>query len=75
MAGSFTADIIATNLGAEWIGFVMAMRNVAGVISGVALGKLSDKIGRYRCYLLSLSCEGVLAVYCCFGAFANAGAI
>lgn len=28
-------------------------------------------VGRYRCYLLSLSCEGVLAIYCCFGTFAQ----
>lgn len=67
MAGSFTADIVAKHLGSEWIGFVMATRNVAGVLSGVCLGRLSDRIGRYRCYLLSLSCEGVLAIYCCVG--------
>jgi MFS family permease len=69
MAGSFTADIIATSLGHEWIGYVMATRNVAGVVAGVFFGRLSDRIGRYRCYLLSLSCEGMLALYCCFGDF------
>ena len=51
MAGSFTADIVARHLGPEWIGYVMAARNVAGVLSGVGLGRLSDRIGRYRCYL------------------------
>jgi MFS family permease len=75
MAGSFTADIVARHLGPEWIGFVMAARNVAGVLSGVGLGRLSDRVGRYRCYLVSLSCEGVLALYCCVGSLADSGTV
>lgn len=75
MAGSFTADIVARHLGPEYIGFVMAARNVAGVLSGVGLGRLSDRIGRYKCYLLSLSCEGVLALYCCLGSLADSATV
>ena len=74
MSGSFTADIIAQKLGEEWVGHVMATRGVAGVLSGVALGRLSDRYGRFRCYLISLSCEGVLAIACSLGGFGAEGA-
>ena len=62
MAGSFTKDVVASSLGAEWVGYLMALRNLAGVASGVLLGRWSDSVGRFPCYLLALSCEGVMAV-------------
>ena len=44
------------------------------MLSGVALGRLSDRYGRFRCYLISLSCEGVLAIACSLGGFGAEGA-
>jgi len=73
MNGSFTAKIISHSLGEQWVGYVMALRGLAAVMSGVVLGRLSDRIGRYQCFLLSLSCEGVPALYCCIGSFPTAG--
>ena len=45
----------------QWVGYVMAIRNLSGLVSGLALGWLSDHVGRFPCYLISLSCEGVMA--------------
>jgi MFS family permease len=71
MSGSFTADVIAPTLGEGWIGHVMAVRGLAAVLSGVAFGHLSDRVGRFRTYMLSLSCEGVLALFCTLGSFSG----
>ena len=56
-------------LGPEWVGFVLATRNLTGLLSGVALGRLSDYIGRFRCYLIALTCEGVMAFALVTGAW------
>ena len=73
MAGSFTKDVVASSLGAEWVGYLMALRNLAGVASGVLLGRWSDSVGRFPCYLLALSCEGVMAVAMVSATDRNAG--
>ena len=62
MSGSFTKDIVGPSLGSAWIGYVLATRNLLGLLSGVLLGRLSDHTpGRYPCYLIALSCEGVMS--------------
>ena len=51
------------------MGFVLATRNLTGLLSGVALGRLSDYIGRFQCYLIALTCEGVMAFALVSGAW------
>ena len=48
---------------------MLATRNLTGLLSGVALGRLSDYIGRFRCYLIALICEGVMAFALVTGAW------
>lgn len=61
MSGSFTLDVVTPTLGSAWVGYVLATRNLTGLLSGVMLGRLSDYWGRFPCYLLALICEGVMA--------------
>ena len=59
MSGSFTVDVVGPALGPAWIGYVLATRNLTGLVSGIVLGRLSDYIGRFQCYLIALTCEGM----------------
>eukprot|EP01052_Picozoa_sp_SAG31_P013406 SAG31_NODE_805_length_11970_cov_3.710793_3_plen_292_part_00 len=61
MSGSFTSEAVGLEMGIEWIGFVMAVRNCFGIVSGVVIGRLSDQIGRFKCYVLTLLVEGITA--------------
>jgi MFS family permease len=49
MSGSFTVNVVGPALGPSWVGYVLATRNLTGLVSGVVLGRLSDHFGRYPC--------------------------
>eukprot|EP01051_Picozoa_sp_SAG22_P013157 SAG22_NODE_1445_length_4406_cov_7.808684_4_plen_424_part_00 len=66
MSGTFTAEVVAPELGLEYIGAVMATRNLFGIAAGVIVGRISDHTGRFPCYIATLLCEGVAAVFLSF---------
>lgn len=55
--GSFTADAVAKEVGPAFVGAIMATNNTMEVVSALLFGRLSDKLGRYPCYLGALLFE------------------
>ena len=51
------------------LGCILLKMPAVSLPTGVALGRLSDYIGRFRCYLIALTCEGVMAFALVTGAW------
>ena len=63
--GTFTADAVAKSLGPGALGFTMAINNSCEVVAALGFGRLSDKFGRFPCYLAALGFELINPLYFC----------
>ena len=50
-SGTFTADVASRSLGTAVLGYVVAVNKIFSTSAALFLGKLSDKIGRYPCFV------------------------
>eukprot|EP01052_Picozoa_sp_SAG31_P009862 SAG31_NODE_528_length_14438_cov_2.252877_5_plen_280_part_00 len=74
-SGTFTADVAARTLGSAWVGYVMAVKQSMSTLAALNIGILSNRIGRYPCFLGSLIAEAMAVLFLCFGKIRPGGSM
>ena len=71
--GAFATDAVAVSLGAEWVGYIMGLRNGASAVGAILLGGLSDRIGRASVFIGSAVAQACFFGFFCFSATVKPG--
>ena len=71
--GTFATDVVSASLGAEFVGYVIAFKEVCRALGGAAMGALSDRVGRAVVLAIAESGRLIFISYFCLNTVRSGG--